>query len=63
MPLTNGRGETFGHWLLAQRDRGDWVDQLPNAARKDPSFPMDGSAEDVRRHLRKAQAEGEWISA
>jgi hypothetical protein len=48
--------EPFGRWLLAQEDRGDWVDDLANAARADRSFPKEGDPEAVRAHLRQQQA-------
>lgn len=73
-PRTNARGESFGRWLLLQRDRGDQVGRLANAARQDPSFPKDGSLYDAHRHLQKVQAdeelfqalddaEGDWMAA
>jgi hypothetical protein len=31
--------EPFGRWLITQKDRGDWIDPLAAAARKDPRFP------------------------
>ena len=40
--------EPFGRWLLAQRDRGDWIDDLTTATRADRGFPRNGSPEDVR---------------
>ncbi|WP_260597153.1 YozE family protein [Sphingomonas endolithica] len=49
--------ETYGKWLLAQRDRGDWVNDLANAARADRTFPKEGDPEAVRAHLRKQQAD------
>jgi hypothetical protein len=55
--------EPFGRWLVAQRDRGDWVDQLADAARKDPRFPKNGSPDDVRKHLNTMQAEGDMFEA
>jgi hypothetical protein len=55
--------EPFGRWLIAQRDRGDWVDQLADAARKDPRFPKNGSPDDVRKHLNTMQAEGDMFEA
>lgn len=55
--------EAFGRWLLAQRDRGDWVDDLANAARADRTFPKDGDPEAVRAHLRKQQADGDVFQA
>ena len=51
--------EAFGRWLLVQRDRGDWVDDLAAAARADRTFPKDGDPEAVRAHLRKQQADGD----
>jgi hypothetical protein len=53
--------ESFGRWLLAQKDRGDWVDDLANAARADRSFPKDGDPEAVRAHLRQQQADGDVL--
>ena len=32
----------FGKWLLTQRDRGDWVDGIADAARADRTFPKNG---------------------
>jgi len=55
--------ETFGRWLLKQRERGDWVDGLADAARADRSFPKDGDPEAVRGHLRKQQADGDAFAA
>jgi hypothetical protein len=53
----------FGRWLLEQRDRGDWVDDLAGAARADRTFPKDGDPEAVRAHLRNQQADGETFQA
>jgi hypothetical protein len=55
--------EPFGRWLIAQRGRGDWVDTLADAARKDPRFPKNGSPDDVRKHLNAMQAEGDMFEA
>jgi hypothetical protein len=55
--------EPFGCWLIAQRDRGDWVDALADAARKDSRFPRNGSPDDVRKHLNAMQAEGDMFEA
>lgn len=55
--------EAFGRWLLKQRDRGDWVDGLADAARADRTFPKEGDPEDVRAHLRKQQADGDAFAA
>jgi len=53
----------FGAWLLQQRDRGDWVDGLANAARADRAFPKQGDPEAVRKHLRAAGADGDAFQA
>jgi hypothetical protein len=55
--------EPFGRWLTAQRDRGDWIDGLADAARKDTRFPKNGSPDDVRKHLNAMQAEGDMFEA
>jgi uncharacterized protein YozE (UPF0346 family) len=59
----NAEPMAFGRWLLAQRDRGDWVDGLAEAARSDRTFPKDGDPEAVRLHLRKQQADGDTFQA
>ncbi|CAN5773291.1 hypothetical protein BH11PSE6_BH11PSE6_01670 [soil metagenome] len=51
--------EPFGRWLIAQRERGDWIDSLADAARSDRTFPKDGDPEAVRAHLRAQQADGD----
>jgi uncharacterized protein YozE (UPF0346 family) len=53
----------FGRWLLAQRDRDDWIDDIADAARTDRTFPKDGDPEAVRAHLRKQQADGDAFQA
>ena len=55
--------EPFGRWLTAQRDRGDWIDALADAARKDTRFPKNGCPDDVRKHLTAMQAEGDMFEA
>jgi hypothetical protein len=55
--------EPFGRWLTAQPDRGDWIDALADAARKDTRFPKNGSPDDVRKHLNAMQAEGDMFEA
>jgi hypothetical protein len=55
--------EPFGKWLLAQRERGDWVDDLASAARADRTFPKNGDPEAVRAHLRQQQADGDVFQA
>lgn len=53
--------EAFGRWLLAQRGRGDWVDDLADAARADPAFPKDGDPEAVRKRLAEKGADGDMF--
>lgn len=43
--------EPFGRWLLAQQDRGDWIDELAVAARRDPAFPKHATPAEVRDYL------------
>jgi hypothetical protein len=62
-PLAQAEREPFGRWLIAQKDRGDWIDALADAARKDPRFPRNGSPDDVRGHLNAMQAEGDMFEA
>lgn len=57
--MTNDKGETFGEWLLVQRDREGWVGDLVKAARADPKFPKRGQPEAVRARLREVQCEGD----
>jgi hypothetical protein len=61
--MTNDKGETFGEWLLAQRDREGWVGDLVRAARADPKFPKRGDPEAVRARLCEMQAKGEMFEA
>ena len=58
-----GSQPAFGTWLLTQRDRGDWVDGIADAARADRTFPKHGDPEAVRAHLRKQQADGDAFAA
>lgn len=53
------RPEPFGGWLIAQRDRGDWIDDLAAAARADRAFPKTGNPDQVRAHLLKLGADGD----
>lgn len=55
--------EPFGAWLLKQRNRGDWIDDLANAARKDPAFPKRGDVEQVRDRLKVLGADGDTYEA
>lgn len=43
--------EPFGQWLVAQQDRGDWIDGLAAAARGDRAFPRRATPDQVREHL------------
>jgi uncharacterized protein YozE (UPF0346 family) len=53
----------FGRWLLTQRERGDWVDGIADAARADRTFPKSGDPEAVRAHLRGQQADSDAFAA
>jgi hypothetical protein len=55
--------EPFGRWLIAKKYRGDWIDSLADAARKDSSFPKNGGPDDVRGHLNAMHAEGDMFEA
>lgn len=55
--------EPFGRWLLAQRDRGDWIDDLAAAARQDHGFPKNGTPVDVRKRLTGFGAPGDMFEA
>lgn len=57
------KAETFGRWLLAQRDRGDWIDPLAAAARLDPAFPKDADVETIRLRLAERGADPEAFEA
>jgi uncharacterized protein YozE (UPF0346 family) len=57
------RAETFGRWLLRQRDRGDWVDALAESARTDRRFPKDGDPDVVRQYMSTMQADGDVFAA
>ncbi|PZU10282.1 YozE family protein [Sphingomonas sp.] len=60
-PVPPRPSETFSRWLLAQRDREDWIDALATAARADRSFPRDASPDQVRAHLIRLGADGEAL--
>ncbi|MGO1303316.1 MAG: hypothetical protein ACTMKV_00870 [Sphingomonas parapaucimobilis] len=55
--------EPFGAWLLAQRDRGDWIDPVATAARADRGFPRHGTPDQVRERLRAMGADGDTFAA
>ena len=53
------RAEPFGRWLLAQHDRGDWIDGLADAARRDTGFPKNGTPDEVRARMELHGADGD----
>ncbi len=55
--------DSFGAWLLRQRDRSGWVGDLAQSARTDPQFPRTGSPEDVRAPLRALMVDGDMFEA
>lgn len=55
--------EPFGTWLLAQKDRGDWVDSVADAARADRGFPRRGTPNDVRKRMNEIGANGDAFAA
>ena len=55
--------EPFGRWLLVQKDRGDWIDDLAKAAREDRGFPKFGDPEEVRKRLASFGAPGDMFEA
>jgi hypothetical protein len=63
MAKLNEHGETFGEWLLAQREREGAIGALVAAARADPKFPKRGSPDEVRARLNETQAEGDMHDA
>lgn len=63
MVQTDEQREPFGRWLLAQKDRGDWIDPIATAARRDPAFPRDGDPEAVRKRLMEKGADPEALEA
>jgi len=57
------KAEPFGRWLLKQRDRGDWIDGVADAAHADRQFPKDGDPGAVRKRLREMSADGDAFAA
>ena len=55
--------EAFGRWLLAQRDRGDWVDGSVQCRSRRSRVSQNGDPEAVRAYLRNAQADGDTFQA
>lgn len=60
---TTRQREPFGRWLLAQKDRGDWIDPIAAAARRDPAFPKDGDFEAVRKRMEAIGADPDAFEA
>lgn len=57
------KAEPFGRLLLKQRDQGDWLDCVADAARADRQFPKDGDPEAVRKRLREISDDGDAFAA
>lgn len=55
--------EPFGLWLLTQQGHAGWIGDLAKAAKADRHFPRQGSPDDIRQHLSKAQAESDMFEA
>ena len=53
--------ESFGAWLLTQRERDDWIAELVTAARADRQFPRNGTPDAVRQRLSEMGAEGDMF--
>lgn len=53
----------FTEWLKAQQDRSGLVGHLVTAIRLDRQFPLNGSPDDVRKHLNRMQADGDMFEA
>jgi hypothetical protein len=54
---------SFVKWLLGQAKSGGAIGELAKAARLDPHFPKDGSADAVRARFSKAGADGDAFAA
>jgi len=54
-------GEPFGRWLLAQKSRGDWIDDLAAQARADRGFPRNGDPKAVRTRMAANGADGDTV--
>jgi len=61
--VAEAKVEPFGRWLLRQRERGDWIDGVAEAARADRQFPKDGDPEAVRKRMREMSADGDAFAA
>lgn len=63
MAKINSDGQTFGSWLLAQREPSGLRALLVDGARADRSFPKYGTPEEVRKHLSAQRADGDLFEA
>jgi hypothetical protein len=61
--ITNGDGQTFGSWLLAQPNRSGPIGDLVMGAKADRQFPKYGTPDDVRKYLSKLRADGDTFEA
>ena len=57
--------EPFGRWLIGQvaMRRTDAIGELAKMAKSDPGFPKQGDAEEVRRRIGLAGADGDAFEA
>lgn len=55
--------QSFGEWLLAQKDRKGWIGDLAKAAKTDRDFPKRGSPDEVRKRLQQMGADGDVFEA
>lgn len=74
-PATCNARVPLGRWLLTQRDRGDWVEGIADAARADRTFPKEwrsgkrcvltlgSSMPDGDVFAAVDDAEGDWMAA
>jgi hypothetical protein len=53
----------FGEWLYQQASRDDWIGTLAKQAKSDPRFRWDTTADDLRKRLHEAGAEGDAFEA
>lgn len=60
---TNDQGEPFGGWLLQQVGRDGWIGALAKQAKGDPRFRKSLTADDLRKRLHDAGAEGDSFEA
>jgi hypothetical protein len=61
MKKTNDDGQTFGSWLLAQRDRNVGIGPLIAGAKSDRRFPRYGTPDAVREYLNSVRANASLV--